>query len=79
MLLSSATTTSRRARTAPPSISTISPDKKLIAETAVSRLLFRIGKDANLPGVDITASHKLIVRESTAGRSGALTESKWRR
>jgi len=53
-----------------PSITTISPDKATIAETAVVRLLLRIGSGEALPGVDITAGHRLIVRESTVGRVG---------
>ncbi|MEU6535889.1 LacI family DNA-binding transcriptional regulator [Streptomyces sp. NPDC047000] len=55
-------------RYASPSVTTISPDKKLIAETAVDRLLTRITSPSPVPGLEIRAPHRLIVRESTAGR-----------
>jgi DNA-binding LacI/PurR family transcriptional regulator len=51
-----------------PAISTISPDKVAIADTAVERLLRRIGSAEVLPGVEVRAGHRLIARESTVGR-----------
>jgi DNA-binding LacI/PurR family transcriptional regulator len=51
-----------------PPVTTISPDKKMIAETAVERLLNRIGSSAPVPGMEIRAPHRLVVRESTVGR-----------
>ncbi|WP_433462180.1 LacI family DNA-binding transcriptional regulator [Spirillospora sp. CA-128828] len=51
-----------------PPVTTISPDKKMIAETAVERLLKRIGSAAPMPGLEIRAPHRLVVRESTIGR-----------
>jgi LacI family transcriptional regulator, repressor for deo operon, udp, cdd, tsx, nupC, and nupG len=50
------------------SVTTISPDKKLIAETAVERLLNRITSPTPIPGLEIRAAHRLVVRESTVGR-----------
>jgi DNA-binding LacI/PurR family transcriptional regulator len=54
-----------------PSITTISPDKGMIAETAVERLLTRIGSTTPVPGMEIRAPHRLAVRESTVGRQAA--------
>lgn len=54
-----------------PTVTTISPDKKVIAETAVERLLKRIGSTAPVPGLEIRAPHRLVVRQSTAGRRAA--------
>ncbi|MDN0200493.1 LacI family DNA-binding transcriptional regulator [Streptomyces sp. S.PNR 29] len=51
-----------------PSVTTISPDKRMIAETAVERLLNRIGSATPVPGLEIRAPHRLVVRESTVGR-----------
>ncbi|MEU3342223.1 LacI family DNA-binding transcriptional regulator [Streptomyces sp. NPDC006668] len=51
-----------------PPVTTISPDKKMIAETAVERLLKRIGSPAPVPGREIRAPHRLIPRASTIGR-----------
>ncbi|GLW28616.1 LacI family DNA-binding transcriptional regulator [Actinoplanes regularis] len=51
-----------------PSVTTISPDKEMIATTAVERLLLRIGSSTPPPAVELRAPHRLIVRESTAGR-----------
>jgi DNA-binding LacI/PurR family transcriptional regulator len=51
-----------------PTVSTISPDKEMIATTAVERLLLRIGGRTPPPGLEIRAAHRLVVRESTAGR-----------
>ncbi|MFI5912068.1 LacI family DNA-binding transcriptional regulator [Dactylosporangium sp. NPDC051541] len=51
-----------------PPVSTISPDKEMIAATAVERLLLRIASPAPLPGQEFRAPHRLVVRESTIGR-----------
>jgi LacI family repressor for deo operon, udp, cdd, tsx, nupC, and nupG len=51
-----------------PTVTTISPDKEMIATTAVDRLLLRIASDTPPPGLEVRAPHRLIVRESTAGR-----------
>ncbi|MFF3501527.1 LacI family DNA-binding transcriptional regulator [Streptomyces sp. NPDC003247] len=54
-----------------PTVTTISPDKKMIAETAVERLLQRIGSTTQVPGLEIRAPHRLIARQSTVGRQAA--------
>ncbi|OAH14314.1 LacI family DNA-binding transcriptional regulator [Streptomyces jeddahensis] len=51
-----------------PPVTTVSPDKKVIAETAVERLLKRIGSPTSVPGREIRAPHRLIPRASTIGR-----------
>ena len=51
-----------------PTITTISPDKEMIATTAVERLLLRIGSATPPEGLEVRAPHRLIVRESTTGR-----------
>ncbi|MGW5665352.1 substrate-binding domain-containing protein, partial [Streptomyces sp. NPDC003758] len=51
-----------------PSVTTVSPDKRMIAETAVERLLKRIGSPAPVPGREIRAPHRLITRASTIGQ-----------
>nr|WP_313884331.1 LacI family DNA-binding transcriptional regulator [Streptomyces cynarae] len=51
-----------------PSVTTVSPDKRMIAETAVERLLKRIGSPAPVPGREIRAPHQLITRASTIGQ-----------
>ncbi|MDX3226257.1 LacI family DNA-binding transcriptional regulator [Streptomyces sp. ME19-01-6] len=56
------------ARYSNPPVTTVSPDKKLIAETAVERLLKRIGSSSPAPGMEIRAPHRLIPRASTMGR-----------
>ncbi|MEV4847750.1 LacI family DNA-binding transcriptional regulator [Micromonospora matsumotoense] len=48
-----------------PTISTISPDKKAIAQLAVERLIMRIGSTEPVLGVELRAAHRLIPREST--------------
>jgi LacI family transcriptional regulator, repressor for deo operon, udp, cdd, tsx, nupC, and nupG len=48
-----------------PAITTISPDKAMIARTAVERLVSRITSREPLPGEDIRAAHRLVVRGST--------------
>jgi LacI family repressor for deo operon, udp, cdd, tsx, nupC, and nupG len=50
-----------------PTISTISPDKKAIAQIAVDRLILRITSDKPIPGVELRAEHRLIARQSTLG------------
>ncbi|MEU1318170.1 LacI family DNA-binding transcriptional regulator [Streptomyces tibetensis] len=57
-----------------PSVTTVSPDKKVIAETAVERLLKRIGSPAPVPGMEIRAPHRLIPRASTIGRQAAAAD-----
>ncbi|MDY7088516.1 MAG: substrate-binding domain-containing protein [Actinomycetota bacterium] len=51
-----------------PTISTISPDKKAIAQLAVDRLVLRIGSPEPVPGIELRAAHRLIARQSTLGR-----------
>jgi DNA-binding LacI/PurR family transcriptional regulator len=48
-----------------PAITTISPDKSMIARTAVERLVSRVTSKVPPPGEDIRAGHQLVVREST--------------
>jgi LacI family repressor for deo operon, udp, cdd, tsx, nupC, and nupG len=55
-----------------PTISTISPDKKAIAQMAVERLIMRIGSSEPVAGVELLARHRLIARQSTLG-SAATT------
>jgi DNA-binding LacI/PurR family transcriptional regulator len=50
-----------------PTISTISPDKKAIAQLAVDRLIMRISSGEPVPGVELRASHQLVPRQSTLG------------
>jgi DNA-binding LacI/PurR family transcriptional regulator len=57
-----------------PTVTTISPDKRMIAETAVERLLKRIDNSTPVPGLEIRAPHRLVVRESTVGRGAAPAE-----
>jgi DNA-binding LacI/PurR family transcriptional regulator len=55
------------------SLTTVAPDTAAIARLAVTRLLERITWDTGAPPpapVRITPGHTLVVRESTAGRSG---------
>jgi DNA-binding LacI/PurR family transcriptional regulator len=54
-----------------PTISTISPDKRGIAQLAVDRLVLRITAAEPVPGVELRAPHRLIARQSTLG--GPLT------
>lgn len=51
-----------------PPVTTVSPDKTMIAETAVERLLKRITSPVPVPGLEIRAPHRLVVRASTVGR-----------
>ena len=57
-----------------PSVTTVSPDKRVIAETAVERLLKRIGSSTLVPGMEIRAPHRLIPRASTIGRQAAAAD-----
>ncbi|WP_329173035.1 LacI family DNA-binding transcriptional regulator [Streptomyces sp. NBC_01477] len=52
-----------------PTLTTISPDKRQIAEIAVTRLLARSDSKKDLPVEDTVTDFSLVVRESTAGRS----------
>ncbi|KAK1183334.1 LacI family DNA-binding transcriptional regulator [Streptomyces sp. NBS 14/10] len=56
------------ARYANPPVTTVSPAKEMIAETAVERLLKRIGSSTPVLGMEIRAPHRLIPRASTMGR-----------
>jgi len=51
-----------------PTLTTVAPDKAQIAQAAVSMLLERIGGSRCRPR-ELIAGHRLIVRESTAGRT----------
>jgi DNA-binding LacI/PurR family transcriptional regulator len=51
-----------------PTLSTISQDRRMIAESAVERLVARIAADRPPRGVEIRAPHRLIARQSTLGR-----------
>ncbi|MDG4762579.1 LacI family DNA-binding transcriptional regulator [Solwaraspora sp. WMMD406] len=57
-----------------PPVSTISPDKEWIATTAVERLLLRIASRTPLPGMELRAPHRLVVRASTVGPAGPSGE-----
>jgi len=52
-----------------PSLSTVSPAKHEIAVRALACLVSRI-ESPDEPVRDIVASHQLLVRESTVGRTG---------
>jgi DNA-binding LacI/PurR family transcriptional regulator len=52
-----------------PTISTISPDKKAIAQLAVERLILRIGSTEPVPGMELRAAHRLVARQSTLGHT----------
>ncbi|NUS08365.1 MAG: LacI family DNA-binding transcriptional regulator [Nonomuraea sp.] len=54
-----------------PTLTTIAPDKRQIAETAVTRLLTRAQSKNDLPASDTVTRYSLEVRESTAGRRTA--------
>ena len=53
-----------------PSLSTVSPDKAVLAEVAVDRLLERVGGGSG-PARSTTTPHALVVRESSAVRPPA--------
>jgi DNA-binding LacI/PurR family transcriptional regulator len=53
-------------RYAHPSLSTVALDKQQIAEAAVELLAARVDGDDS-PARTVTAGHRLVVRESTAG------------
>jgi DNA-binding LacI/PurR family transcriptional regulator len=50
-----------------PSLSTVGPDKQLIADTAVQLLSERLVEGSEAPARDVTVPFQLIVRESTGG------------
>jgi DNA-binding LacI/PurR family transcriptional regulator len=50
-----------------PTVTTISPDKEMIATTAVERLLLRIGSQTPPPGLERRAPPHQFPRESTTG------------
>lgn len=58
-------------RYANPTLSTISPDKHQIARLAVQLLHERLAATGDPPAREITADHRLIVRESTASSNSA--------
>lgn len=60
----------KEARFTNPSLTTISPDKRGIAEASVDLLCRRIREGADGPPVDVVVGHRLQVRESTVGSSG---------
>jgi DNA-binding LacI/PurR family transcriptional regulator len=51
-----------------PSLSTISPDKRLIARQAVARLAARLDGVAEVDSIELDVPFRLIARESTIGR-----------
>ncbi|WP_225824009.1 LacI family DNA-binding transcriptional regulator [Streptomyces naphthomycinicus] len=52
-----------------PSLTTVAPDKPAIADTAVSLLMDRIDRPGADGAADHVVGHRLMVRESTGGRS----------
>jgi DNA-binding LacI/PurR family transcriptional regulator len=56
-------------RFAVPSLSTIAPDKRRLAELAVDSLLTRIAGDPEAPHTTLYAPHHLVARESTTPAS----------
>lgn len=50
-----------------PSLTTVAPDKRQIAEIAVSFLLSRIERGAQTAPRDVRARHQLMIRETTVG------------
>jgi DNA-binding LacI/PurR family transcriptional regulator len=57
------------ARYAVPSLTTVAPDKPQLAALAVGALLARIEGDPDAPPTTLHAAHRLVVRESSAGRA----------
>jgi len=55
-----------------PTLTTISPNKQLIAAVAVSLLLTRAEGDRDTPPQEIRADYRLIRRESTLGRGAVF-------
>lgn len=53
-----------------PTLSTIAPDKKQIAETAVGMLAENLQASARRPPVEVIAGFRLVARESTVGVTG---------
>ncbi len=66
---SPASTTSRTAPTACPSLTTVRPDLAGIADTALDLLAGRAAGTETGPPREVVVGHRLVVRESTAGRS----------
>jgi DNA-binding LacI/PurR family transcriptional regulator len=54
-----------------PSLTTVALDKRQIAQTAVELLAARIDAGPDAPPRTVVAGHRLVVRESTAGRAAA--------
>ncbi|MDQ2848309.1 MAG: LacI family transcriptional regulator [Actinomycetota bacterium] len=52
-----------------PTLTTVAPDKEFIAVTAVDLLSRRVRGDRSTPPQDVVAQHRLVVRESTVGRT----------
>lgn len=52
-----------------PTLTSIAPDKEFIAVTAVDLLSRRVRGDRTTSPQDVVARHRLVVRESTAGRA----------
>ncbi|WP_285572259.1 LacI family DNA-binding transcriptional regulator [Actinoallomurus iriomotensis] len=50
-----------------PTLTTISPDKQLIARQAIEQILTRISKSDDAAPIEIRAPFRLAIRESTAG------------
>ena len=57
-----------------PTLTTISPDKDLIARCAVANLVERMGGSSTAPPRDIVVPHTLARRESTLGRHATAEE-----
>jgi len=57
---------------ATPSLSSVRPDKATIAEMAVERLLSQIAGQP-VDALEITCGHQLVLRESSTGRTNAVT------
>jgi DNA-binding LacI/PurR family transcriptional regulator len=55
-----------------PTLSTISPDKREIAQVAVKLLIDRIDGSRGAPPREIRAAHRLVARESTLGWIGTM-------
>ncbi|MFJ6728890.1 LacI family DNA-binding transcriptional regulator [Streptomyces sp. NPDC091281] len=51
-----------------PTLTTVAPDKREIARSAVSLLLERVESPEAAPGRDHVAAHRVVVRETTGGK-----------
>lgn len=58
------------ARYQTPSLTTIAPDRRQIAQLAIERVIARLGSAAEDEPAELYADYQLVVRESTAGRAG---------